>query len=199
MKILIAEDDAVTRRLLEASLSRWGYEVVAAADGAQAWDFLQAPDPPQLVILDWCMPQMEGVQVCRQARQRQSLRSAYIILLTSRGAKMDIVRGLEAGADDYITKPFHPDELRARVQVGCRVLRLQQALADRVRQLEDALTSVKTLQGLLPICSYCKKVRDDQNYWHRVETYIAGHSEIRFSHGVCPDCREKIKAELNAA
>ena len=199
MKILIAEDDAVTRRLLEASLSRWGYEVVAAADGAQAWDFLQEPDPPQLIILDWCMPRMEGVQVCRQSRQRQTLRSAYIILLTSRDAKTDIVRGLEAGADDYITKPFHPDELRARVQVGCRVLRLQQALADRVCQLEEALTSVKTLQGLLPICSYCKKVRDDQNYWHRVETYIAGHSEIRFSHGVCPDCREKIKADLNAA
>ena len=199
MKILIAEDDAVTRRLLEASLSRWGYEVVVAADGGEAWERLQAPDPPQLIILDWCMPQIEGVQVCRQARQRPSLRSAYFILLTSRGAKMDIVRGLEAGADDYITKPFHPDELRARVQVGCRVLRLQQALADRVHQLEEALTSVKTLQGLLPICSYCKKVRDDQNYWHRVENYIAGHSEIRFSHGVCPDCRDKIKAELDAA
>lgn len=199
MKVLIAEDEAVTRRLLEASLTRWGYEVVAAADGNEAWALLQAPDPPQLVILDWCMPGMEGVQVCRQARQRPSLRSAYIILLTSRGTKMDIVRGLETGADDYIIKPFHPDELRARVQVGSRVLRLQQALAERVRQLEDALASVKTLQGLLPICSYCKKVRDDRNYWHRVENYIAGHSEIRFSHGVCPDCVEKLKRDLHAA
>src|SRR5438105_4818844 len=105
--------------------------------------------------------------------------------------------GLGAGADDYIVKPFEREELRARVQVGFRMLALQAALADRVRELEEALTRVKQLQGLLPICSYCKKVRDDRNYWQQVETYIEGHSDAQFTHGICPECREKyVEPEL---
>jgi response regulator RpfG family c-di-GMP phosphodiesterase len=143
------------------------------------------------------MPEMDGVEVCREARQSVAHNSAYIILLTSRGSKEDIVIGLEAGADDYVTKPFDHAELRARVQVGSRVVQLQTALADRVRELEEAMSSVKTLQGLLPICCYCKKIRDDGNYWHRVESYIAGHANVRFSHGICPECNEKLRADLN--
>jgi len=143
------------------------------------------------------MPEMDGVEICREARKLDALKSAYIILLTSRGSKDDIVKGLEAGADDYVTKPFDHGELRARVQVGSRVVHLQSALADRVVELEEAMASVKTLQGLLPICCYCKKIRDDGNYWHRVESYIVGHANVRFSHGICPDCSEKLKADLN--
>jgi DNA-binding response OmpR family regulator len=199
VKILVAEDDPITRRLLEASLNRWGYEVVTANDGTQAWALLQMPAPPQILLLDWCMPEVDGLTVCRQARQRPALRSSYIMILTSKDAKDDIVRGLQAGADDYVTKPFHTDELRARVDVGRRVVQLQQELAERVRQLEEALASVNTLQALLPICSYCNKVRDDQNYWHRVEAYIASHTDIRFSHGVCPECSKKIKDRLKVA
>ena len=96
-----------------------------------------------------------------------------------------------------MTKPFDHGELRARVQVGARVVQLQSALADRVKELEDAIANVKQLQGLLPICSYCKKIRDDGNYWHRVESYITGHANVRFSHGICPDCSDKLKADLN--
>ena len=197
MKILIAEDDPISRRLLQAALSKWGYDVVVTTNGREAWDALQQPDAPSLFILDWLMPEMDGVEICREARQIPALKSAYIILLTSRGAKEDIVQGLEAGADDYVTKPFDHGELRARVQVGTRVIGLQTALAQRVRELEEAIASVKTLQGLLPICCYCKKIRDDGNYWHRVESYIAGHANVRFSHGICPECSEKLKAELN--
>jgi DNA-binding response OmpR family regulator len=197
VKILIAEDDPISRRLLQAALSKWGYEVVVTTNGKEAWEALQQPDAPSLFILDWLMPEMDGVEICREVRQIDALKSAYIILLTSRGAKEDIVQGLEAGADDYVTKPFDHGELRARVQVGTRVIGLQNALAQRVRELEEAIASVKTLQGLLPICCYCKKIRDDGNYWHRVESYIAGHANVRFSHGICPECSEKLKAELN--
>jgi response regulator RpfG family c-di-GMP phosphodiesterase len=115
----------------------------------------------------------------------------YLIFVTAKARTQDIVTGLGAGADDYIVKPFEREELRARVQVGFRMLELQAALADRVRELEEALTRVKQLQGLLPICSYCKKVRDDRNYWQQVETYIEGHSDAQFTHGICPECREK--------
>ena len=197
MRILIAEDDPVSRRLLQAALVKWGYEVVVTTNGKEAWEVLQQPGAPSLLVLDWLMPETDGVEVCRQARETPALKSAYIILLTSRGSKEDIVEGLQAGADDYVTKPFDHGELRARVQVGSRVVQLQSALADRVKELEEAIANVKQLQGLLPICSYCKKIRDDGNYWHRVESYIAGHANVRFSHGICPDCNSKLKADLN--
>src|SRR5207237_6416573 len=103
-----------------------------------------------------------------------------------------IVTGLTAGADDYIVKPFQRDELHARVRVGERLLELQATLADRVKELEAALARVKLLHGLLPICSYCKKVRDDQNYWQQVESYISAHSGVQFSHGICPGCYESL-------
>ena len=197
MKTLIAEDDSVSRRLLQAALQKWGFEVTVTTQGREAWEALQQPGAPSLLILDWLMPEIDGVEICRRIRASEALKSSYVILLTSRGSKEDIVEGLEAGADDYVTKPFDHGELRARVQVGARVIGLQNALAERVHQLEEAIASVKTLQGLLPICCYCKKIRDDGNYWHRVESYISGHANVRFSHGICPDCNDKLKAELN--
>ena len=196
MKILIAEDDSISRRLLQAALVKWGHEVVITTNGEDAWTAVQQPAAPALLILDWLMPGLDGLEVCRRLRAHDTLRSNYVILLTARTGKDDLVLGLEAGADDYVAKPFDQAELRARVRVGERVLQLQNALADRVRELEDAITSVKTLQGLLPICCYCKKIRDDGNYWHRVENYITGHANVRFSHGICPDCNDKLKVDL---
>jgi len=197
LKILIADDDPVSRRLLQAALAKWGYDPLVTTSGTEAWKAMQGAEPPSLIILDWQMPGMDGVEICREARKMAEYQSAYFILLTSRGSKEDVVEGLEAGADDYVTKPFDHGELRARVQVGARVVQLQTALADRVRELEEAMASVKTLQGLLPICCYCKKIRDDGNYWHRVESYIGEHANVRFSHGICPECSQKVKAELN--
>jgi DNA-binding response OmpR family regulator len=197
MRILIAEDEAVSRRMLEATLQKWGYEVVAVADGLAAWQALEGEDPPHLAILDWMMPGMDGTEVCQRVRELSHAPQTYLILLTARGSSEDVVRGLEAGANDYVTKPFDREELRARVQVGRRVVELQASLAQRVRELEEALAGVNQLQGLLPICSYCKKIRDDRNYWQQVERYISEHSEAVFSHSICPDCFEKfVKPEL---
>ena len=202
MRILIAEDEPTSRMLLEKTLTGWGHELVVCADGAQSWAALQQPSPPSIAVLDWMMPELDGIDVCRRARQMAGLESLYIILLTSRESEDDIVAGLDAGANDYITKPFRRRELAARIGVGERVVELQQQLAQRVTELEAALGKVKTLQGLLPICSYCKKIRGDNNYWKQVEGYIEDHADVSFSHGICPDCYTSIVepqlAELEA-
>src|SRR5262249_34603108 len=143
-------------------------------------------------ILDWMMPGLDGVEICRRLRAVEDAKQAYLILLTARQGRESIVAGLESGADDFVSKPFDPAELQARLQVGLRVLDLESKLADRVRELEAALAGVKQLQGLLPICAWCKKIRDDQNYWQQVDTYIAAHTEARFSHGICPDCMKDV-------
>ncbi len=200
MKILIAEDDAVSRRVLEATLARWGFEVTTTTNGTEAWEALAAGDAPRLAILDWMMPEIDGLEICRRARQRPGAGPLHIILLTARGRKEDVIAGLQAGADDYVTKPFDHEELRARVQVGVRLIELQSMLADRVVELEEALARVRQLRGLLPICSYCKKVRDDQNYWQQVEQYVSTHADVKFSHGICPDCYQKVvEPQLDAA
>lgn len=192
MKILIADDDLVARMLLENAITRWGYDVVSASNGSEAVVALQNDDAPALAILDWMMPGMSGVEVTRAARKLVKASSTYIILLTAKSEKDDIVAALSAGADDYLTKPYHREELRVRVQAGVRIVELQRSLAGRITELEDALVRVKQLQGMLPICSYCKKIRDDQNYWQKVENYISDHSAVQFSHSVCPPCYENI-------
>lgn len=196
MRILIAEDDVTSRWLLDRVLKRWGHDIVIASSGTEALEALLSPESPQLAILDWLMPGMTGVEVCREVRRVNPLTSRYLILLTSKSDKGDVVSGLEAGADDYITKPFNQDELRARIKVGLRVIELQSQLAERVAQLEAAIAREKQLQGLLPICSYCKKIRDDGNYWHQVESYIVTHADVRFSHSVCPECANQVRQQI---
>jgi DNA-binding response OmpR family regulator len=191
MRILIAEDDAISNRMLEVTLTKWGHEVVSTTSGAEALKMLHLTDV-SVAILDWMMPEMDGVEVCRKAREQLPTRALYFILLTAKGRKEDIVAGLQAGADDYVMKPFDRDELQARLNVGIRIIELQLQLSARVKELQEALARVNELQGLLPICAYCKKVRDDQNYWQQVETYVADHSAVQFSHSICPGCYEAV-------
>ncbi|HEV2416293.1 MAG TPA: response regulator transcription factor [Terriglobia bacterium] len=198
MRLLIAEDDPVSRRMLDAMCRSWGYEVIAVEDGKAALEILLSDSAPALVILDWMMPEIDGLEVLKQVRARAPEKPSYIIVLTARAKKDDIVRALDAEADDYVIKPFDYHELRARIRVGARVVGLQAALGERVTELEKALSRVKSLQGLLPMCSYCKRIRNDRNYWQQVESYIAERSEAEFTHGVCPHCYETIvKPELD--
>jgi DNA-binding response OmpR family regulator len=196
MRILIADDDAVSRILLEAWLAEWGYDVLTLEDGGAAWQALQLPGAPRIAILDWMMPTMTGPEICRALRAQAPTRPRYVILVTAKNRPEDIIDGLEAGADDYLSKGFNPQELRARIHVGERVLKLQSDLATRVVELETALAHVQQLEGLIPICAYCKKVRDDQDYWQQVEIYIMRHSRAQFSHGICPECYQQVLREL---
>ena len=147
MRILIAEDDAVSRRVLEGFLSKWGYDVLVSQDGEEAWQILQEEDAPQMAILDWMMPQTDGLEVCRRLRRRGPEPYVYVLLLTAKGQKQDVVEGIEAGADDYLTKPFDPGELQARLRAGRRILALQGALisardALRFQATHDPLTGL---------------------------------------------------------
>jgi phosphoserine phosphatase RsbU/P len=138
------------------------------------------------------MPGLNGPAVCRRVREARRREPTHLILLTARQSKEDVAAGLESGADDYITKPFNRQELWARVRVGQRIVDLQRGLESRVQELETTLAHVQQLQGLLPICSYCRSIRDDKDYWHRLETYFAERMGTQFSHGVCPDCWETV-------
>jgi sigma-B regulation protein RsbU (phosphoserine phosphatase) len=183
--------------MLEATLISWGYEVQVTCDGRTASNALAVVDPPRLALLDWMLPEMDGLEICRRARSTLTGRSIYIILLTTRSRKEDLIAGLDGGADDYITKPFDREELRARLRAGSRIVELQSSLADRMAELEASMTRIKQLNGLLPICAWCKKVRDDQNYWQEVECYVSSHSEARFTHGICPGCKVKAMTDLS--
>lgn len=194
-RILIAEDHHVSRHLLQRNLSNWGFEVITAEDGEAAVRVLEAKDAPPLAIVDWMMPRMDGLEVCRRVRALKDRPYIYLVLLTAKSHKEEIATGLEAGADDYIVKPFDPDEMRARLKVGQRVVELERTLARKIDDLQSALSDVRKLKNLLPICMYCKSVRDDQDYWHQIEEYIHTETGADFSHGICPDCLEKLKAD----
>jgi len=187
VKLLIAEDDPTSLMLVTALARKWNYEAVTVTDGLEAWRALEADGLP-LAILDRQMPGLDGLEICRRVRASPKLASTYLILVTSEGAREEIVKGLEAGADDYVTKPFHPEELRARIEVGVRLISLQARLAERVKTLEEALAQVKRLEGLIPMCAWCKKIRNDQDYWQDVSSYLTERSEARFTHAICKDC-----------
>jgi diguanylate cyclase (GGDEF)-like protein len=140
VRVLIADDSVVSRHLLEATLRKWGYEVVGASDGATAWDILQRDDAPALAILDWMMPRMTGLEVCRLVRQMNRERYTYILLLTSRSQKEDLIEGMESGADDYVTKPFDQHELKVRLRAGTRIIELQSELLAAREALRDQAT-----------------------------------------------------------
>jgi phosphoserine phosphatase RsbU/P len=195
---LVADDDPITTTALAAALRRLDLEVSVAHDGALAWQIIQGPKRPSLAIVDWMMPCLDGLELCRRIRQTPEHAHMYVLLLTARDGRADIVAGLEAGADDYLVKPFDVHELRARVHTGLRILTLQQDLAAQIAMLKETIANVKQLKGLLPMCSYCKKIRKDSDYWQQLEAYISDHSDAEFSHGVCPACFEKVAGDFGA-
>jgi len=197
VRALIADDDRVTASVISSSVSAWGFDVVVAHDGNEAWALLSETPPPSLAIVDWEMPGLDGPELCRRLRADATRAHLYLLLLTARSSPTDVVEGLEAGADDYLVKPVNLSELRARLHVGVRVVSLQERLANKVAELQATLDKVRQLRGLLPICSYCKRIRNDQNYWERVEVYVTEHTDAKFTHGICPTCLEAAKAEFD--
>lgn len=181
MKILAVDDDASSRMILTQALKTLGHEVVEAADGESALHLLEDVDSPRVVVSDWTMPRMDGLQLIRGIRGRVNADYTYFILLTARTANEDNQReATEAGVDDFLTKPVDLTELWMRLRVAERILRFT--------------TQVRQLEAFLPICSYCKKVRDDRNYWQQIETYINARTGSEFSHSICPDCYTRVIA-----
>jgi len=182
--ILIAEDDDVSRLLLKSVLEKLGHVVVAAADGSEAKAELGRRHFP-LVISDWIMPGCDGLELCRIVRAAGHARYTYMMLLTAVGGRENFLAAMDAGVDDFLAKPLDREQLAARLRVAERILRLQSA--------------VKTLEGLSPICSYCKQVRDDGDYWQQVDAYIGSRTDAVFSHSICPSCYEQhVRPQLDA-
>jgi sigma-B regulation protein RsbU (phosphoserine phosphatase) len=181
MKILAVEDDTSSRKILTQALVRLGHEVIEASNGEDALKLLDETDPPRVVVSDWTMPRMDGLELVRSVRSRLNTDYTYFILLTARTADDSNQReSIEAGVDDFLTKPVDLTELWMRLRVAERILRFT--------------TQVRQLEAFLPICSYCKKVRDDRNYWQQIETYINARTGSEFSHSVCPDCYNRVIA-----
>ena len=177
MKILIAEDDPVSAKILQFTLENSGHQVIVAAHGKAAWDYFDR-EPVRVIVSDWMMPEMDGIELCAKVRARPKTDYTYFILLTAiHTGRENLRKAMDAGVDDFLTKPLDREGIMMRLRVAERIIEFTQ----QIRQLKE----------LIPICMYCKKVRDDSNYWQAVETYIAHHTGSSFSHGICPDCFEK--------
>ena len=188
MRILIAEDDRTCRDMLTAVLEKVGHEVVQTTDGRAALEVMRGSCAPRLAILDWMMPEIDGPEVCRRLRESENPEPPYIIMLTTRTGRDDVIEGLTAGANDYLCKPSDPGELHARIEVGRRMLEMQSRLVGTVRKLRGALEQIRVLRGILPICARCKKIRNDDGHWEQVDVYVRQHADVEFSHGICPEC-----------
>ncbi len=177
MKILIVEDDPIAGAVLEASLKSFGHEVTMAAHGRAGWNcFLDTPH--RLVISDWMMPELDGLELCKRVREQGGDYTYFILLSNLANSAENLDQAMAAGADDFLAKPVKPAELRARLRVAERIL--------------NYATQVRQLQQIIPICGYCRKMRDDRNYWSQVEEYIGKQTGSEFSHGVCPDCYDRV-------
>jgi phosphoserine phosphatase RsbU/P len=183
MNLLVVDDDPSTVLMMSTALRGQGHHVTECADGEEAWGQLRR-SPIDVVLSDWMMPKIDGITLCKQIRALARERYLYIILLTSLSGKERFLEGMEAGADDFLRKPVDFEELGARLRVAERIL----GLTHQVAQLE----------GLLSICSYCKKIRDDSGDWVEVERYVGRRTELKFSHGICATCKERELAKLSA-
>ena len=193
--LLIAEDHEAARTALKNLLEWKGFSVTAVGDGKRALKILTSENAPSIALLDWEMPGMSGPDICRAVRSDPAGGYRYLIVITAREGKEDIAEAMAAGADDFVHKPIGVPEVVARIRNGQRMLKLERSLAARIADLEQAMETGRQLKRLLPICSYCKSIRDDSDYWQELETYIHDHTGADFTHGVCPACMEKVKRE----
>jgi PleD family two-component response regulator len=182
-RILIVDDERYNIKVLTDFL-REDHKIMAAKDGEHALKAAQGPNPPDLILLDIMMPGIDGYTVCKRLKENDKTQNIPVIFVTAVSEIMDAARAFELGAVDYVAKPFNPMTIKARVKTHIQLSRT-------LRDLKEALVQVKTLRGMLPICSHCKNIRDDKGYWRRIESYVQKHTEAEFSHGICPDCAKK--------
>jgi len=190
-RVLVAEDDERSRNGLVRLLQRDGYEVTVANDGQAALHVLLAPNPPQIALLDWEMPRLDGIHVCWAVRSTPGNPYTYIIMVTAKADATDALAAFAAGVDDFLSKPIDSLQLLARLRCGERVLGLEQRSAERISQLKNASAEVRKLRSLLPICRYCKKVRDGADRWHEFEGFVHDNAGSEFSNVICPECLDK--------
>lgn len=182
MKILVVEDDHISLKLIEFTLKNFGHDVLTASNGKEAWDILEK-EFISVVVSDLMMPEMDGLELCTMIRRAAHVdhRYTYFILLTARTDKESYHKAMEMGVDDFLNKPLNQEELFIRLRVAHRIL--------------GFTTEIHQLKRLLPICMYCKKVRNDQNYWEQIDSYLHTFAGTDFSHGICPECLKKIDEE----
>jgi DNA-binding response OmpR family regulator len=178
MKVLAVEDDTMARSILRRSLERLGHEVIEARDGEEAWTAWLS-EKPRVAVSDWQMPKLDGLKLCKRFRAQEGQDYVYFILLTGTGGSAHNRRAAaEAGVDDFLTKPIDMSALWMRLRVAERILKYT--------------TQVHRLEEMMPMCSYCKKIRDDQNYWQQIESYINERTGTEISHSVCPECYQRV-------
>lgn len=203
-KVLIVDDDPDILLLTAVILREEGYQVLEAETGSQCLE-LAGAHRPDLVLVDVILPDMTGLEVCRQIKTDQALQGTFVILVSGLRVSPDFqAEGLDAGADGYLIKPLTNREFLARINSMARIKQVEDALREKekeqqklILQLRQALAEIKTLKGFLPICASCKKIRDDRGYWNQLEVYISQHTDAIFSHGLCPECAEKYRAEMD--
>lgn len=194
-RILIVDDEEMLLLYLSKRLKKHNYDVVTCLSGEEALEKVKAFDF-DVVILDVILPGIDGYEVCRRLKSDKKTSGIMVLILSVRKTVEERLKGYEVEADDYITKPYDPEELLAKIRI---LLRLKNALDERdrfIHKLQEALSKVKTLSGLLPICSSCKKIRDDRGYWKQIEDYIREHSPANFSHSICPECAKRLYPEF---
>jgi len=196
IKVLVVEDDPFFQRILTKRLQAEGYQVFAAGDGREGMKAIVSFEP-DLVISDWMMPEVDGLELCQSIKTGLREAAPYFILLTAKGEISNKLLALDTGADDYLVKPCDQGELMARVRAGLRIVLLSQELRATVQDLHVANAELQSARAeveritheLLPICSFCRKVRDADGHWHSLEEYVARLSQADFTHGICPPCR----------
>lgn len=193
--ILVVDDIPKNLEVIGNILSLEQYQISVAGDGQKAWNILQRLSP-DLILLDIMMPAIDGYTLCRRIKSLEDKKDIPIIFITAKSEPDDLVKGFASGAVDYITKPFNAAELSARVRTHIALYRAKKRNEFLIEELQAALAQVKKLSGMLPICSSCKKIRDDEGYWNQVESYISAHADVRFSHGICPACVRKEYPDL---
>ncbi|THB77798.1 MAG: DNA-binding response regulator [Desulfobulbaceae bacterium] len=197
IRILVVDDDPDVLFATARIMKKEGYDVSEAATGQECLEQTERQQP-DLILLDVELPDILGTEVCHRLKSDDKYKSIYIMMLSGRKIETDDqADGLEVGADGYVARPVSNRELRARVGVMARLIRAERKCAHYIVELEQALAQIKVMSGIIPICSHCKQIRDDQGYWNRLENYIQAHSEAKFSHSVCEECLDKYYPEVD--